>query len=224
MRRLLLLIGALALAAYFAAPMLLRRMGAYLIDEDPPAPADAIVVLAGSVPDRILEGVTLYRDGFAPHMVISRGRENAAYGQLDALGVKLPREHDLNRSVAEQLQVPAAAIAEVGGGMDGSTLQEAQAMLRYAREQGYRKLLLVTSKAHTRRAALIYRTLAAGGFEVVVRPSRYDRFEPQSWWRDRVDLRRVLIEYQKLLGFFLFDRWRIQPITAVPPATATAPG
>src|SRR5262249_34886623 len=124
-------------------------------------------------------------------------------------------------SVAEQLGVPANAITEVGGGMDGSTLLEAQAMLSYARSQGYKKILLVTSKPHTRRAAAIYRHLADSDVEVIVRPSRYDRFRAQEWWRDRTDVRRVLIEYQKLLVFLLFDRWRSQPLTASPPATVT---
>ena len=226
MRRLLLvLIPLLAVAVYLGGPALLTRAGAYLIDEDPPAPADAIVVLAGSLPDRVLEAVTLYQDGFAPRVILSRGRENAAYAKLDAMGVKLPRVSDLNRAVAEQLKVPPTVITEVGGGMDGgSTLQEAQDVLRYVREQGYKKILLVTSKAHTRRAALIYRTLAAGGVEVIVRPSRYDRFQAQGWWRDRTDIRRVLIEYQKLLVFLLLDRWRIQPVAASPPATVAALG
>ena len=222
MRRLLLLVVLLAAAAYFAGSGLLALMGEYLIDEDTPAPADVIVVLAGSLPDRILEGVTLYQDGYAPRMILSRGRENAAYAKLDAMGVRLPRLYDLNRSVAEQLGVPPSAITEVGGGMDGSTLLEAQAILSYVRAQGYKRILLVTSKVHTRRAAAIYRHLAAGGVEVIVRPSRYDRFQPQGWWHDRTDIRRVLIEYQKLLVFLLLDRWRVQPVTAAPPATAAA--
>lgn len=226
MRRLLLFIVLIAaVAVYFTGSTLLTPIGAYLIDEDPAVPADAIVVLAGSVPDRILEGVTLYQDKLAPRIILSRGRENAAYAKLDALGVKLPRVYDLNRSVAEQLGVPATAIVEVGGGKDGSTLLEAQAMLSYVRAQGYKSILLVSSKSHTRRAAAIYRHLADGGVSVISRPSRFDRFQADGWWRDRTDIRRVLIEYQKLAVFLLLDRWRARPTSepvpvAVPPTPA----
>lgn len=72
-------------------------------------------------------------------------------------------------------------------------------------------MLLVTSKYHTRRAAAVYRHLAAGELEIVTRPARYGAFEPEAWWRKRMSIRRLLIEYQKLALFYLWDRWKIEP-------------
>lgn len=198
---------------YVVHEPVLRGMGRYLIDDEPPATADAIVVLAGSVPDRILEAVALYRDGFAPRIVLSRGRNPAGYRHLRAMGIRIPRLFELNRSVAEQLGVPSDAIAEVGGA-EGSTYDEAQQVLRYVRQHGYAVIFVVTSKHHSRRAAIIYRHLAGPDIRVISRPSRYDNFDPDRWWHSRTFRRRAIIEYEKLVVFLLLERWHLAPVAA----------
>jgi uncharacterized SAM-binding protein YcdF (DUF218 family) len=211
-RAIVVLLVLLALGNAFGVP-LLNAMGRYLIEDETPAPADAIVVLAGSIPDRILEAVALFKDDLAPRIVISRGRVPASMRQLEAMGVHMPTLAELNRTVATRLDVPPAAITEVGGAED-STVDEAEAVLRFALEQGYRSLLIATSKYHSRRASLIYRHLAREQVRIISRPSRYDEFDPEGWWRDRTFRRRVIIEYQKLLAFHLVDRWQFEPIAA----------
>ena len=193
----------------FRAP-LLEGAGRSLIDEDPPAPADAIVVLAGSVADRALEAVALYKGGYAPRIVFSRAPASLGFAQLAAMGVDLPRPSELSRSIAQQLGVPAGDIVEVGGSSP-STYTEAEVLLTFLEAQGYDSVLLVTSKTHTRRAALIFRRLSRGRCRIVSRPSRYDPFSPDSWWHDRISLQRVVFEYQKLAVFFLLDRWKSFP-------------
>lgn len=215
--------GAVLLAlAVLAAPLLLPAAGRFLIVADPPEPADAIVVLAGSYPDRILEAVELYRAGFAPRIIICREPDSAAFRRISELGVQIPLPHDVNRMVAEQLGVPPAAIAVLARAGD-STYAEAEAVLAEVERRGYRTILLVTSKYHTRRAAEIYRLLAAGRVKIVVRPAETDEFQSDAWWRDRISTRRVIIEYQKWLNFQLVDRWRLAPVGA-PPATPARAG
>jgi uncharacterized SAM-binding protein YcdF (DUF218 family) len=219
-RRVVFVLVALAIAVSFgAATPLLDALGRYLVNEEPPAPADAIVVLAGSIPDRILEAVALFQDGLAPRIVISRGRVPPSMLQLQRLGVHMPTFAELNRTIAEKLGVDTAAIVEVGGTED-STVDEAEAVLRFALAQGYGTLMVVTSKYHSRRASLIYRHLAPERVRIVSRPSRYDEFEPRGWWRDRTFRRRVIIEYQKLFAFQLMDRWQFPPIAALPTFSA----
>jgi uncharacterized SAM-binding protein YcdF (DUF218 family) len=204
--------GLLAAAGLFVArERLLAGAGRLLIDAAAPAPADAIVVLAGSVPDRILEAAALYHEARAPRVVLSREPDSAAFRQMRALGVRVPSRQEISRTAAEQLGIPPAAIAEVGGEA-GSTLTEARVLLTYVRARGYRRILLVTSKTHTRRAALIHRDLAGGLVEILPCPSRYDDFDPARWWRHRAWRRRVVIEYQKLLAYVFLDRWRVTPL------------
>ena len=79
-----LLVGAtiVLVALYSFRTPLLQRIGWYLVDEDPLAAADAIAVPSGSFPDRILEAATLYRDGFAPRVLLCREREGPAFKRL----------------------------------------------------------------------------------------------------------------------------------------------
>jgi uncharacterized SAM-binding protein YcdF (DUF218 family) len=210
----------LLLAAGFVfRAVLLEYAARFLIEEDAPVRADAIFVLAGSVPDRTLEAVALYREGYAPRIVLSRAPDSPVSRQLAEMGVDFPSPSALGRSIAEQLGVPPGDIVEVGGSAP-STFTEAEVLLRFAEAQGYDSILLVTSKTHTRRATLIFRHLSADRFRIVTRPSRYDPFEPGSWWRERIALRDVVFEYQKLAVFYLLDRWRLNAADVWAGATA----
>lgn len=212
------LVGVLLLAA-LALPAL-RAAGRFLVETDPLQHADAIVVLTGSYPDRILEAVALFREGWAPHIILCRELENAGFRKLRELGVKVPRLYDLNRSVAEQLGVPPAAITVLDRPA-GSTYSEAEVVLAEVLRRGDHSILLVTSKYHSARAARIYRHLAAGRVTIIARPARDDDFQPEGWWHDRTSTRRVVIEYQKLLTFLLLDRWRLPAVGVGAGATPT---
>ncbi len=214
-------VGALVAIAYAVRAPLLERAGRFLVLEEPPAAADAIVVLAGSLPDRILEAVALFNDGFAPRIILCREPESQAWARLRARGVRVLSGYETNRDIALQLGVPAAAI-EIVDRPAGSTFGEAEVALHYAGQHGYRSILLVTSKMHTRRAAAIYRHLAGDSVRIIARPAREDGYRPDAWWHSRVDTRRVIIEYQKLLVFNLIDRWRVRPID-IPAPQRTAP-
>jgi uncharacterized SAM-binding protein YcdF (DUF218 family) len=192
---------------------LLWRLGAFLVVRDADAPSDAIVVLAGSLPDRILHGVDLHRAGLAPIMVLTRETEWPGLEELRARGIEIPERFELNRDIARQLGVPEEALVLIEQRAN-STLTEVEALLPELRRRGIRSILLVTSKTHTRRAALIFATLSGGDIAVRVSPTPYDPFTPDGWWRRRVTTRRVLTEYGKWLTFVLVDRWRLQPLAA----------
>jgi uncharacterized SAM-binding protein YcdF (DUF218 family) len=222
LRRVLFTAAGLLVTVTVAAPQVLPAVGRFLVEDDPAAHADAIVVLAGSYPDRILEGVQLYRDGLAPRILICPEPDTAGFRRATELGVRIPRPYDINRMVAEQLGVPPTAIEILHHGGD-STFGEAEAVLAEALRRGYTSIILVTSKYHTRRAAAIYRFLAAGKIQITVRSARDDDFQPESWWRDRLSARRLVIEYEKWLSFVLIDRWRFSPI-AKPSMTPAGTG
>ena len=219
MRRRRLAIAAIALLVLAAVALpLLGAAGRFLVEDDPLQHADAIVVLTGSYPDRILEAAALFREGWAPRITLCREPENAGFRKLESLGVKVPRMFELNRSVAVQLGVPPEAITVLDRPA-GSTYSEAEVVLADVLQRGYRSILLVTSKYHSSRAARIYRYLADGRVTIIVRAARDDDFQPDGWWRDRPSTRRVVIEYQKLLTFLLLDRWLLPPVRVGADAT-----
>ncbi len=214
LRLLLLVVAAAAALVYFREP-LLRRMGALLVVQDAAMPADAIVVLSGSLPDRILHGVDLYRAGLAPVMVLTREVEWPGLAELRSRGIDIPERYELNREIARQLGVKDDDLVMVDKRV-GSTITEIAALLPELRRRGVGSILLVTSKTHTRRAALIFDTLSGGDIAVRVSPTPYDPFSPDDWWTRREMTRRVLTEYGKWAGFYLADRWRAHPVEPTP--------
>ena len=202
------LLGALGVgvAAYVGRRALLNAIGGFLIVQDEAHAAEAIVVLSGSLPDRILEAVDLYQAHLAPRIVLTRELPLPGLAALRARGATLPEHHEQNISIAEQLGVPADAILVMPTATT-STLAETRALVGYLKEQGIHSILLVTSKAHARRARLTFRTLARPDLRIAVCPSRYDPFSAEQWWHERAFIRRVVIEYGKLLNFAVLDRW-----------------
>jgi uncharacterized SAM-binding protein YcdF (DUF218 family) len=197
----------LAGALYVWRQPVLERLGEYLIAAEPPHAADAIVVLAGSTPDRILEAVDLYKEGYAPLIALTQGSDSPGIAELRARGGRMEEPHELNRSIAVQLGVPPEAVHIVKGGA-GGTLLEARAVLQELRRIGVDDALIVTSKMHTRRASWIYRAVAGEEMRITTCAARHDPYDPSRWWHSRGQTRRVVIEYQKLLIYLLRDSWR----------------
>ncbi len=181
--------------------------GRTLVVADPlPAHADAIVMMAGSTSDRVLEAAALYRRGIAPIVVLTRERLPRGAAALRASGVRLPESHELAREALRALGVPDAAIRVVRR-RARSTRSEARAIARWACVHRVRSMVVVTSPSHTRRARLLLRQALAPRVTVTVRPAPAASFRASRWWRDRRAAKEILSEYQKLLNFWLLERW-----------------
>src|SRR3990170_8667835 len=146
--------------------------GRYLQHEDPLQKADVIFVLAGTRVERLLEGYQLYADGYAPLILLSPGRVEPGEALLRARGVRFPSEHALARDALVQLGVPAVAIQAPDRSVD-NTAQEANLLRARVQSHGWKRVIVVTSKFHTRRAGFAFRRgLAGTGATVVMRASR----------------------------------------------------
>jgi uncharacterized SAM-binding protein YcdF (DUF218 family) len=195
--------AALVLAVVFIlGTIALSRLGAFLVVSDPLQPADAIVVLGGTMYERQLEAVDLYKAGLAPRICLFR--EIADYGEreLMARGIPFLRAVDVQIDAMEKLGVPRSAITILAEA--GSTADEAAHVRDLVQRDHLSTLIIVTSKQHTRRARLVMRRrLASTGVTVMVRPSSYDRAEVEHWWRERATLRFTLFESQRLLAYWI---------------------
>jgi uncharacterized SAM-binding protein YcdF (DUF218 family) len=200
----------------------LRGAGRFLVVEDPlPSRADAIVVLAGSVPDRAIEGAALYRDGAAPRVVVTRERRGQGEAALRRLGVELPESDALLVLSLTHLGVPRDAIVVLRR-RTNSTETEARTIARWACAHHVRSLVVVTSKPHTRRARMILRQTLGPRIALAVRPSRWDTYSAARWWYVRRHAKAVLSEWQKLANYWLVARWRIEPCGGLRPAVRAA--
>ncbi|HUQ88480.1 MAG TPA: YdcF family protein [Vicinamibacterales bacterium] len=181
---------------------LLRSLGSWLVVQDPLAHADAIVVLGGTMYERQMEAVDLYKEGWAPRIFVLREIADWGEAELIARGIPYTRVVDMQVETMEKLGVPKDHITILDPA--NSTAEEAQIVLRLATDAKLTRLIIVTSKQHTRRARLVMnRRLQPAGVNVVVRASRYDRTDTAAWWRNRSTLRFTMFETQRLFGYWI---------------------
>ena len=157
----LLAAGLVLMGVLPVGPLLYRAM----LVADPPRRADAIVVLGGGVVDeelpgldttaRLVHGLRLHHRGYAPLVILTGGNP------ID------PRvsEAIVMRHVAEELGAkPEILVVEPNA---IRTATQGDAVARVARARGVRSILLVTSPAHSFRAARVFRKT---GLQVISTP------------------------------------------------------
>lgn len=198
-----LLLGMLALAG---VAWLLPAMGNFLVQDDKPERADAAVVLSTGVEyyPRLMEAAALYREGRVPLVVVNGNRKTDTLRRLEVMGFQraAPWDED-SRRILEVLGVPRHKVIAVSAEDVFDTISEANAVAPVLRENGVDRLIVVTSKYHTRRAGHIWRYRVEGDFEVFTAPARDDPYDPNGWWRSGRQIRWLLAEY----GGWLFYYW-----------------
>jgi uncharacterized SAM-binding protein YcdF (DUF218 family) len=195
--------SAVILAALFILGIIaLRGLGSFLVYEDPLERADAIMILGGTMYERQLEAVDLYKDGWAPRLFVLR--EMSDWGEVELMnrGVKYLSMVDVQVDAMERLGVPRDRITILDRA--NSTAQEAAILRDLVLREKFTKVIIVTSKQHTRRARLVMnRRMNDIGVKVIVRSSRYDRANADRWWTERSTLRFTLFEAQRLFGYWI---------------------
>lgn len=192
-----------ALALVLGGVWLLVDGGRFLQHEDPLERADAIFVLAGTRLERPLEAVDLYKAGWAPMIVLSPGRTEPAVQAARARGITFPSESALVRDALVQLGVPRSAVLADPGDVD-NTASEANLLRGLVIARGWRRVIIVTSKYHVRRAGFAFRRGLEHTHAVpIMRASRYDLSDPARWWQRRADIRFASSEWEKLLLYWL---------------------
>lgn len=186
-------------AVVFARGPVLHAMASVLIVQDPLEPAAVIVVLGGHFPIRALEAAELYRAGWAPRVVVTKGPPSDAADDLLELGIEPPAEWRLNRQVLQRMGVPPAAVVVTEAGVSG-TLEELRSVFRSIRP-GRSPAILVTSKVHTRRVRLTWSYVTEGRSRPIVRAARRDPFDLARWWSQRRFALAVVREYLGLLNY-----------------------
>ena len=180
----------------------LYQVGVFLAPEDRLQQADAIFVFAGTRVERPLEAADLFRARYAPRIVLTRGAaESHAIQTAAARGVVLPDDVAATVEMLRKLGVPDSAVI-VPPRLHDSTADEARTLRDLALEQRWRRVIVVSSPYHLRRAGMVTRrALADTGVQIVRHASRYDRSTPPRWWRRRADIKWVVSEVPKLIAY-----------------------
>jgi uncharacterized SAM-binding protein YcdF (DUF218 family) len=194
-----------ALAAVLLAGSLYAffSVGEFLAREDPLERGDAIFVFAGTLIERPLEAAELYSAGYAPLVVLTRATAEQAITNIEKRGISVPTTFDLSRDVLLQLGVPEEALIAPDMIHD-NTAEEARTLRMLASRHAWRRVIVVSSKYHMRRASLACsRALRGTGVEIVMRASRYDPSRPGRWWTTRSDIRWVASELPRFIAYRL---------------------
>ena len=205
------LLLALVLAPiYVLRAPLLRALGEWWVVDERLEKAQAIVVLGGDSVrgDRVRHAVALYRQGWAPRLVLS-GPSIRSYFS----------EAELMEREATELGVPAAHLI-VARHPAASTLGEAVALGSVLAEHNFRKVIVVSSNFHTRRVRRIYRAVfRPQGTQVFVSAAPDFNFDPRRWWQQREGRAVLLLEVVKSL----YTWWELYHLPSPSPSGICLP-
>jgi len=201
-----LVLGALLGIVAVLLPWSASGIGQWLVVADPLEPAKAIVVLSGRVPFRAMEAASIYREGLAPEVWLTKEVVHAEEQALGRLGVNVVRDEVYNREALERLGVKPDAVRLLGDGV-WNTVDEVRLIARELARTGGDRVIIVTSKAHSRRVRATWAAIVGISPRAIVRYAREEPYGGRGWWRNTRDALDVSREV-----FGLMNVWAGFPV------------
>jgi uncharacterized SAM-binding protein YcdF (DUF218 family) len=188
-----------------------RKAGSWLVMKDEVVHSDAIVILMGSIADRVLQAVDLYQFGASGKIIIVEVA-NDGYRELKVRGADIISSTRQFNDIAVALGIPPDSILILQG--DACSTQDEALIIRdyLANQAEIDSLLLVTSSHHSRRAKMIFEKAFRKSKKPVYffcTPNYYTSFNADKWWKSKDDIEIVLMQYLKLANYLLVDRWKL---------------
>jgi uncharacterized SAM-binding protein YcdF (DUF218 family) len=180
----LLFLAGFCFGIYLIRRPVLRLAGHAWIVDQPPQASDAIVMLGDDNynGDRAARAAELFKAGWAPR-VIASGRYLRPYASIAEL-----EAHDLgDRGVTPGSVVRLAHHAE-------NTREECVLIGQLLEAHGWKRVLLVTSNYHTRRARYICARELPEGTSLHVVAAQDSEYDPDKWWWNRLGVNLFLHE------------------------------
>lgn len=188
--------------------LIVINAGKWLVRDYGNIHADAMVILMGSIADRVLQAEYVYMEGMTDEIIIVE-ESMGAYKALNNKGVQITSTTKQVHDALVTLGIPADSIIILPGDAV-STKMEAMIVRDYCTGRSdIDTLLLVSSAHHTRRASIIFRyTFRKSELPVTIlsSPSQYTGFNPDKWWKNKEDIQKVSREYLKIATFLLFEK------------------
>lgn len=163
-------------------------VGEWLVVNQSPRPSDVIIVLGGGPPERVQKAVTLFRDGYAPWLLMSGG---AVYRSHESQAAMMAKQ-------AEGLGVPARAI--ILESRSQTTYQNARFTERILAARHFRSAIVVSSDYHMRRVMLVFTAAyQQSGIRLTFTAAPDKTFDPTRWWANQSSAYTTVSEYAKYL-------------------------
>ena len=169
--------------------------GKYLVYSDPVEEVDVLAVLSGNDNSRIQEAASLYHDGVAYNIILTKTSQT--FGEYDLPYTLLQQE------MLDELDIPGGAIylAEITAKNTG---QEATAIKKRMYDLGFSSVMVVTDEWHTRRTKMIFQdSFKNTGFKVLVHPVPDSGYNKYLWWLTPEGWKNTVSEYVRILGYII---------------------
>ena len=200
------------LVFFIAEFLIVINAGKWLVRDDGEIHGDAIVILMGSIADRVLQAEYVYKQGLADRIIIVR-ESMGAYKTLENKGVRIISSTRQVSDALTSLGIPSGNIVILPGDAVSTQMEAIKVRDYCSGRADMDTLLLVTSAYHTRRASMIFESaFRKKGIPVTVlcSPSIFTKFDPDGWWKDKEGIQQVLLEYMKIANFLLFDKRQLK--------------
>lgn len=187
----------LVLALVSACLFAFFHLGRWLVVEDPLQKSAAIAVLSGRMPSRALEAARVYKQGYAPQVWLTHSTEPGA--TLSQLSVPYQGEDVYDKLILLHEGVPESAIHV----LDPPIVNTADEMATIEKALSHAnpgRVILVTSKVHTRRTRTLWKQLNGASGEAIIHGVSDDSFDADHWWRNTSDALDVVREVLGLLN------------------------
>ncbi len=139
-----------------------------------------IIVLSGGE-GRLEKGVVLYKEEFAPYLLLSNGSVEQLYERALQLGMP-------NDSIILENQ-------------STSTLENARFSKQVMQKYQFHSAIVVSSNFHMRRVKVLFdRAFKNSDTQLIYSSGVNPSYNPNQWWRTKNDRDTTFIEYIKLAG------------------------
>lgn len=182
--------------------LIIKILASNLVVDDNLKKADAIVLLGGGDPSRLLEAIDLYNSGYSEKIIITRGGKPEGLEYLESKGIEYPEEHEINTYIADQLNIGENTLILLPGRVY-STKEEAESIRDFSIKNGFKTLIVTTSKYHSKRSKIIFNDVFKGSdIDIIVKSSDYESFNDGDLSLNRNNWKYIIFEYQKLLYYY----------------------
>lgn len=163
--------------------MIVKSAGNFLVVDETPVKSDVIIVLSGGE-GRLEKGVMLYKEGYAPYLLLSNGSVDQLYER------------------ALQLGMPTDSI--IVENQSTSTLENAWFSKKVMQKHQFHSAIVVSSNSHMRRVKVLFdQTFKHSAIRLIYSTGVNPSYNPNQWWQTKEDRYTTLTEYIKLVGNIL---------------------
>jgi uncharacterized SAM-binding protein YcdF (DUF218 family) len=195
------------ISIYFTSNQILIEVGSFLITDEKPVQSDAVVVLYTGVDyyPRLMEAAKLYKKGYAKKIIINGNRKTEELRSIERKGfVRKCSWDDEYVRILNLLGVQSKDIISISAEDVYDTVSESLYVGKIIIDMGIKKIILTTSKFHTKRASFIWNNEHKEKLSLTSVSAKADPFLENGWWKHGRQIRWVLTEY----GSWLYYYWK----------------